>query len=77
MPSVAFLAPVLCFVADKLSAARCHISAHGHATSLAAPTCTPSCSCSPPSPSCPNPILSRKTAFPWASSPLLDAPVPL
>lgn len=32
MPSVAFLAPVLCFVAGKLSAARCHISAHGHAT---------------------------------------------
>lgn len=47
MFSAGFLAPVLCFVADRVSAGRCYVSAQGDATFLAAPTCTPSCSCSP------------------------------
>lgn len=34
MPSAAFLAPVLCFVADKVIAGRCRISAQEDATFL-------------------------------------------
>lgn len=72
---MSFPAAVCCFMVVKVSGGWCHLWLVPDVTSLAAPTCTPPCSCSPLSPSCPNSILSRKTAFLWASSPLLDAPM--
>lgn len=76
MPSAAFLAPVLCLVVDQVSAGRCRISAQEDATFLVVYLYTFMRLLSS-LPTMPNPNLSRKTAFPWASSPLLDAPVPL